>query len=206
MSSTFKGPLVELVDLAATRGVPGNFVREQLRCTGLNLDQMRAVLERLPKLGRLGYSVNAVAGFWQSLGVERLPFKLLPPGAWDVETVIGSYQNANKFANNWCPPRLDLGRLTALVSLGPTRCYLGTELWSWYVLFEFEAFGSSVLECPYEGNATYVILGEWASVVSHTKREIREEFSARCTKIVHKNEWLKRVSAALRRRPLSGQN
>jgi hypothetical protein len=115
--------------------------------------------------------------------------------------VINSYQEANRSAQAWIGPKLDLSRLTALVSLGPTRCYPGTELFSWYVLFAFDAFDAAVLERPYERNAAYVIHGEWRSIVSLTKQEIREKYPDRCTWVVHKNDWLKRIREALRRAP-----
>jgi hypothetical protein len=46
---------------------------------------------------------------------------------------------------------------------------LGAELWAWYALFEFDEFDTAVLECLYQGNATYIIRGDWESVVPHTK-------------------------------------
>jgi hypothetical protein len=72
---------------------------------------------------------------------------------------------------------------------------------SWYVLFEFDAFDAAVLECPYEGNAAYVIHGEWRTVVGLTKQEIREKYPNRCSWIVHKNNWLNRIREALQREP-----
>ena len=197
------GSLSQLIELAAKKGIPETLVREQLRKKGTSIDELRVMLERLPQVERPGFSSNAVSAFREGLEITRLPFRLLPPGKWDVERVIHSYREVNKASSAWGGPNLDLERLAALVSLGPTRCYVGTELWSWYVLFEFDEFNAGVLECPYEGNATYIIRGPWKNVVSHTKRELREEFAERCTKIVHKNDWLQRIRLALRSAPVN---
>lgn len=196
-----KGPIAQLVEFAATRGIPEGAVREQLKRAGSNPEEIRAILEKLPAVENHAYSAAAERMLRNSLPIGRLPFTVLPPGTWDAAHVVNRYREINRSAHAWEGRKLDLNRLTALVSLCPTRCYLGTELWSWYVLFEFEPFDAAVLECPYEGNATYVIHGEWQSVAGQTKQEIREKFPDRCTWVVHKNGWLKRISEALRREP-----
>jgi len=155
------GPLAKLTDLAASRGIPGNIVREQMRMAGATVDQMSAVIERMPTINRPGYSISAVAAFRRNFEIQQLPFTLLPPGTWEAERVITNYRDANERSNTWNSGQLDLGRLTGLMDLGPSRCYLGTELWSWYVLFEFDELRAGVLECPYTGNATYAIRGDW---------------------------------------------
>src|SRR5882724_5108944 len=49
--------------------------------------------------------------------------------------------------------------------LRPAKCYIGNELWDGYVVFEFGSTKNVVLECPVEGNATYVLSGEWKCMV-----------------------------------------
>ena len=125
--------------------------------------------------------------------VEKLPFELLPPGSWDIEDVIAYYhREAKEFARE-----IQLNRLTAIISLGPIKCYVGTELWVGYVVFEFSESGRVVLECPVEGNATYVLSGDWKKMVGHSKFYLRTNFSHNYTKIVHKGDWLARVKTAL---------
>ena len=57
--------------------------------------------------------------------------------------------------------------------------------------------GRVVLECPVEGNATYVLSGDWKKMVGHSKFYLRTNFSHNYTKIVHKGDWLARVKTAL---------
>ena len=54
-----------------------------------------------------------------------------------------------------------------------------------------------MLECPFEGNATYVLWGDWKAMAGHTKGEMRRKFENRYTKVVHKGYWLSRIREAL---------
>jgi hypothetical protein len=129
--------------------------------------------------------------------MERLPFQLLPPGTWDVETVVGYYNIAKRRQNsNRSGPTVDVTRLWHLQRLGPTRCYIGTDLWYGYVVFEFNFTSSVVLECAYEGNAIYVLSSDWKLVAMNDKRTVRKSVR-HCTKVVHKGDWLERVHQAL---------
>jgi hypothetical protein len=76
--------------------------------------------------------------------------------------------------------------LEQIKALKPVRCYIGKDSWLGYVVFEFTHSASVVLECPIEGNATYVLSGDWKAMVGHTKAELRHRFANRYTRIVHK--------------------
>lgn len=130
--------------------------------------------------------------------VEKLPFELLPPGSWDVDQIIEHYrQESDHFPTDLRSRRIQWDRLKAVGSLKPVRCYIGTELWLGYVLFEFMHSARVVLECPVEGNATYIISGEWKGIVAYSKSHLRHNFPHRSTKIVHKGDWISRVKQAL---------
>ena len=51
--------------------------------------------------------------------------------------------------------------------LAPLRCYIGNESWDGYVVFEFRDSNSVVLECPFEGNATYILPADWKIMAGH---------------------------------------
>ena len=82
--------------------------------------------------------------------------------------------------------------------LAPLPCYIGNESWDGYVVFEFRDSNSVVLECPFEGNATYILPADWKIMAGHTKDEIRRIFENRYTKVVHKGDWLSRIREAIR--------
>ena len=131
--------------------------------------------------------------------VHRLSFTLLPPGEWDIRHVIEHYRReSHSFPIGLVGRKLDNSRLVNIASLRPLRCYIGKDFWSGYVVFEFAATHRVVLECPFEGNATYVLSGDWKTMVRHSKVEMRRTFANSYEKIVHKGEWLSRIRSSLR--------
>jgi hypothetical protein len=71
----------------------------------------------------------------------------------------------------------------------------------WYVAFEFDGHGGAVLDCPMEGNAIYVVSGDWKAVVTQTRAEVKTLFAGRSTKIVHRTAWMSRLREAVRNLP-----
>lgn len=133
-----------------------------------------------------------------SIPVERLSFELLPPGTWNIDDVIAHFQKEKaRLPNGLSKRSIQEMRLMMIRSLQPEKCYVGSEQWLGYVVFEFADTDKVILECPIEGNATYVLSGDWKSMVQHTKRLLRENYQGRYTKVVHKGDWLNRVRQAL---------
>jgi len=133
------------------------------------------------------------------VGAHRLPFVLLPPGTSDIRQVVEHYRKISQnFPGGLNPHQIDPTRLEKIQSLRPIKCYIGKDSWLGYVVFEFSHSACVVLECPVEGNATYILFGDWKAMVSHTKAEIRHRFAASCTRIIHKGDWLFRLRATLR--------
>ncbi|MCU1300680.1 MAG: putative phage protein [Candidatus Sulfotelmatobacter sp.] len=138
-----------------------------------------------------------------SIGVatQRLPFTLLPKSTWDIQDVIEHYRAlSKKLPAGLHGSRIDWSRLEKIKMLSPAKCYIGKDSWLGYVVFEFAGTERVVLECPIEGNATYLISGDWKAMIVRTKAEIRHEFADRYTKLVHRGDWFSRVRAALRDR------
>lgn len=133
-------------------------------------------------------------------GARRLPFVLLPPGTWDIRHVVAHYRKVAKDLGGTNRRQIDWTRLEQIKALDPVRCYIGKDSWLGYVVFEFAHSASVVLECPIEGNATYVLSGDWKAMVGHTKAELRHRFANRYTRIVHKGCWSTRIRAALHKR------
>jgi hypothetical protein len=135
------------------------------------------------------------------LPVRRLSFELLPPGSWNIDDVIAHYRReAQNLPDDLVGKELEWHRLVQIKSLEPDRCYIGTEMWLGYVLFSFPFSTKVVLECPVEGNATYILSGNWKQMVKHTKQDLRTLFPRCFVKVVHKRDWLGRVETALRSR------
>lgn len=137
--------------------------------------------------------------FSLAIPTSRLTFTLLPPGTWQISQVIEYLnKNQNQISKGAGARALDLSRIRKLQTLKPTRCHVGAKSWLGYVLFEFANSRRVVLECPFEGNATYILSGDWHQMVFATKAELRQRFADRFTKIIHKAGWLNRIRMALR--------
>jgi hypothetical protein len=130
--------------------------------------------------------------------VEKLAFVLLRPGKWEIDDVIQHYREQHRHRPEIFGGRvIDYRRIEALKTLGPVKCYVGNDLWSGYVVFEFKGTGPVVLDCPVEGNAIYVLSGDWKKMVGHSKAYLRNVYPNSYIKIAHKGDWLDRVLQAL---------
>lgn len=129
--------------------------------------------------------------------VSEFPFELLPPGEWNIDHVLQHYRRVPASASYMAGRVIDHSRLKAIEDLDPTRCYVGKQAWHGYVAFEFSECQGAVLECPFRGNATYVVYGNnWRQAISLTKAEVRAEW--RHWKIVHSVKWMRKLKQALR--------
>lgn len=131
--------------------------------------------------------------------VRSLPFELLPPGSWDISHLIEHYRLASANRGPALQGRvIDWQRLEKLSQLGPQSCYVGKDGWDGYVVFGLADTRRVVLECPIEGNATYILSGEWRRAVEHTKQYLRDSCPEFCGRVVHRGDWLKRIRRTLK--------
>ncbi|HEY9625350.1 MAG TPA: hypothetical protein V6C78_33835 [Crinalium sp.] len=134
-----------------------------------------------------------------NIPIKRLAFELLPPGSWSINDVIAYYRReAAYFPTDLAGRAIEWQRLVELKALNPKECYIGTDLWLGYVVFTFNYTSKVVLECPIEGNATYVLSGNWQFMVRHTKQELRKNYPNQYVRVVHKGYWIDRVRDTLR--------
>ena len=131
--------------------------------------------------------------------MEQLPFDPLPPGTWGL---IDHHQRGLHNSPARPNDREDLSRLEKIVSsFRVVKRWEGKKSWRGYYVFELENSNSVVLECPKEGNATYILfgerIGEWKEMIHYSKAEIRQEYVNRHKKVVHKGDWLGRIRLAL---------
>jgi len=129
--------------------------------------------------------------------VTRLPFELLPAGTLGfrefLENCRSDLRHRDFFAG-----KIDWDRIEQIASLKPSRTYVGRRVWFGYAVYEFSFSTRVLLDCPIEGNAAYVLEGNWSELIRHNKAQLREELGSRCTKVVHKGNWVGRIKDALR--------
>lgn len=133
-----------------------------------------------------------------SLKIKKLSWKLLPKGQWATEQIIQIFKNCNFKGSKWQNVEFDETRLRKIQNhLKPSVCYVGEDEFKGYVVFCFDWTEKVVLECPFFGNAIYVINGEWQEITRLSKWEARHKYSKQVTRIVHAETWLNRLRLEL---------
>lgn len=137
-----------------------------------------------------------------NVSVTSLPFELLPPGTWKTDDVIKYYEH-HETRSALGGQEIDKQRIVSLVTLNPIRCSVGKSKWYGYILFEFDSSLAVVLECPITRNATYILTGNWRTMVTESKRRLLTEFAQYTTRVVHKGDWLVRIKRTLQQHAAS---
>jgi hypothetical protein len=155
----------------------------------------RLALSELPRPASPKISVppRAAAASGRPGITAHFPFRLLPPGVWDVDHILEYYGNE---ARHWLDGRsVDNERLVKIGRLKPSRCSVGTAGYLGYILYEFPWSRAVVLECPITGNATYILWGDWQGMLQLTKSEMRR--SSTCVRVIQTCRSFGRVIDAL---------
>lgn len=150
---------------------------------------------RIRKHKGLSFLASLDTSWYLPVPLKRLKWKILPPGEHPFQTVIGYYQQLQMAGR--LTKRYDEERLATIQELGASAVYVGTDEFEHYVVFDFRALGKAVLECPYEGNAIYVIDGDWENLAQYSKAELLRFFSDEVERVIHKGDWLPRLKKAL---------
>lgn len=128
----------------------------------------------------------------------QFPFVVLPAGHWNFREVFDYYRrNSVSHPHRFFEQVFDWNRIEQLAKLEPNLRHFGVKAWFGYAVYEFSYSHRVVLECPIEGNATYIISGDWKEMIHKTKAELRSKYANQCTRVVHVGDWLDRVSEAL---------
>lgn len=129
----------------------------------------------------------------------QFPFVVLPAGHWDFREVFDYYRrNSGSHPHKFFEQVFDWNRIEQLAKLKPNLRHFGVKAWFGYAVYEFSYSHRVVLECPIEGNATYIISGDWKNMIHKTKAELRSRYASQCTRVVHVGDWLNRVFEGLR--------
>jgi hypothetical protein len=143
---------------------------------------------------RLGRDIRQAFKRGADVPAGRLPWRLLPPGELSVERLRNHYttlQHRNPHV------RYDPERIAKAFSLGPERCYIGTDEFDGYVVFTFAGTDRALLECPVYGNAIYVLGPDWRGLSKMSKQELLSGRPRGVDKIVHRGNWFRRAKVAL---------
>ena len=100
---------------------------------------------------------------------EMIDWELLPAGAHPFHHILGYY---HRLQHERPDMRYDLTRLAQIVQLKPDRCYIAKGRLVGYIAFYFAACQTAVLEHPVEGNAIYILRGNWETLSRYSKADL----------------------------------
>lgn len=135
------------------------------------------------------------------IGTAQFSFVILPPGhVWDYRTVFEHYQHLSR-AHNFEHTAIDWTRIEKIQKhLKAKLKGFGVKGWFGYAVYEFPYTKRIIVECPVEGNATYILWGDWQNKVLLTKGELRHRYPNEHIRVIHQGDWIEDVSSALKDR------
>jgi hypothetical protein len=127
--------------------------------------------------------------------VERVPWRILPPGEWPVD--LGGW-SAILPCKSDLPPQPE--RLDYAKSLGAVRIVVGQMGdFDSYASFHYPNSKRVLLESPEYGNAAYVLNGNWEQLSRLTKFELTRSHRHEIKRISHRDDgmWRRTLRQAL---------
>jgi hypothetical protein len=127
------------------------------------------------------------------LSFEQVKWQLLPEGE-PLNQSINRYLIA---AKRRYPHKIyEDSRITQIISLKPNKAYIGKSEFDGYIVFLFNYSPYAVLECPWFGNALYLLKKDnWASLSKFTKSTLLHHQSRHTQRIIHDPDgnWIRRL-------------
>jgi hypothetical protein len=95
--------------------------------------------------------------------------------------------------------QLDSSRIEKIATLKPDEVYLGKHEFDGYFVFLFHRARRAVLECPWVGNAIYVIRGDWRQLSRLTKSDLLNRHRHEVRRIIHRESgnWFSNLESCL---------
>lgn len=131
---------------------------------------------------------------------EKLSWTFLATGERGFEPIVKHFRNLIS-KGKWSGREVDETRLVMIESyLNPTHRYVGEKEFEGYVVYCFDQTEKKViLECPFYGNATYIIRGDWKEITKSSKWVAKYKHSNQVTVINHSKAWFERLRQNLNR-------
>lgn len=121
-------------------------------------------------------------------------FVFLPPGENSVYHALERHFASSPRYNN---VERDYSRGNFLDEFKPTERREGKKEFSEYAAYIFENPELVILESPLPNNATYILFGDWEIQARLTKREVREDTSQGARRLIHTDNWKRKIRQLL---------
>jgi hypothetical protein len=130
---------------------------------------------------------------------DRVVWQILPPGD-SISASVNRYLTAVRARHP--SRRFDSSRITRVTSLKPSKAYVGQGEFDGYVVFLFDRSPQAVLECPWVGNALYLLSGNWTELSKLPKSTLLDNHHRQVRRIIHDEcgSWFEELTRLLKPR------
>ncbi len=116
---------------------------------------------------------------------ESLRWKILPAGPVQTD-LINRHLNASQ--KRFPKRQFDDTRIKKVLTLKPSQAYVGTDEFDGYMVFLFQGCRFAVLECPWFGNALYMLNGDWNALSKLSKSDLLSQHRSHARRIIHDDD------------------
>ncbi len=117
-----------------------------------------------------------------SLRFGKLSWRILPGGKLDYVNIT---QHLQAMRAQYPQRTYDDSRINKVMGLNPSQAYLGSDEFDGYIVFLFKDCQHAVLECPWSGNALYILEGDWITLSKMPKSELLNQHYKHARRIIH---------------------
>lgn len=125
---------------------------------------------------------------------RRVNWRILPPGKQPFPELIKHFEHLQ---TGEAGSSIDEERLRKLCELERTDTYTGSRDFQGYIVFDYSRYGFAILECPFVGNAIYILIGDWKDLSRLTNAELLNLHSRETIRITHNGSWFDRLKEAI---------
>jgi hypothetical protein len=134
-----------------------------------------------------------IRGGWPSISIMN--WYILPPGFWPTSTEEVERVLPRKSGVGYCPDRI-----LHAESLKPFEIGRGNGDFERYFCFRYEFTSKVLLESADDGNAAYILGGDWKALSRKTKYELIQFHSSDIERVFHRYDspWRSNIKNALK--------
>ena len=164
--------------------IAADYIFQVKRNGAISGDKIEGTLTRL----------DSGLSYGDGVQIVRVPWRILPLGEHPYPAIVAHFESlAERYKNH----KLEKERLRKIFELEPTIVIIGEDDFERSAIFLFKDSDKAVLECPYYGNATYIIEGGWMSLSKLTKKELIKDYPREAKRKYHSDDWFSWLKKSL---------
>jgi hypothetical protein len=191
---------VELTEIALLKAASGRLIDVEKFCTRMGHGWLKPPAwhyfgesNSLPKSmdTKLIEEVLSGSELKDVLAPRRVSWEILPPGKHPFPELVKHFERLQK---GEAGSSIDEERLRKLCEFELTDTYTGSDDFRRYIVFDYSRYGFAILECPFVGNAVYILIGDWKELSRLSKAELLNLDARDTMRITHRGAWFDRLN------------